>query len=446
MMRFVTALIALLVLVGGLALVSAPAQAISIDGDVALIRVVHASPDTPAVDVYVQPVGDPTGAPVLSNVTFKTVSNYLSLPEDTYQVRVVLTGDDPDVVTPPIDVEVPLNGGIAYTAAATGFSAASPPLTLTALTDDLSAPAPGTARVQVYHFSPDAPAVDVRVTGGGPVLIDDLEFPNNQNVDDVTEGVYDLDVTTSDGSIVAGTIPDIEILGNQIYSVFAFDELANIDFVLRAELAQARVVHASPNAPNVDIYLDGELILEDIPYFTVGDYLPLLPGDYQVQVVPTGDPLASAVLDVPVTLNGGIAYTIAAIGLVGGDPGQELQAALLEDDVSLLADGEARVNFYHFAPDVGEVSLAAQTPMVSDLNNITFGDSGSQDIAADAYDLVADVESVGSLTIAANKTLLPGITYEGFAIGTFDDTDEFDFATPILSDAPKIYLPLVANS
>jgi hypothetical protein len=104
------------------------------------------------------------------------------------------------------------------------------------------------------------------------------------------------------------------------------------------------------------------------------------------------------------------------------------------------------VNFYHFAPDVGEVSLAAQAPTVSDLNNIAFGDSGSQDIEADAYDLVADVESVGSLTIAGNKALLPGITYEGFAIGTFDDTDEFDFATPILSDAPKIYLPFVANS
>src|SRR5688500_10614296 len=50
----------------------------------ARIRVVHASPDAPAVDVYAN------GNKVLSNVTFFAASDYLTVPAGSYKLQVVV--------------------------------------------------------------------------------------------------------------------------------------------------------------------------------------------------------------------------------------------------------------------------------------------------------------------------------------------------------------------
>jgi hypothetical protein len=52
--------------------------------------------------------------------------------------------------------------------------------------------------------------------------------------------------------------------------------------------AQLRVVHASPNAPNVDVYADGSAVLEDVPVGTVSDYLEVPAGERQLRITPAG--------------------------------------------------------------------------------------------------------------------------------------------------------------
>ena len=74
--------LAALLLVGGFA---RPASA----AEMAKVRVVHASPDAPAVDVYVD------GAKALSNVTFFTASDYLSLPAGEHRFQVTLPAPRP---------------------------------------------------------------------------------------------------------------------------------------------------------------------------------------------------------------------------------------------------------------------------------------------------------------------------------------------------------------
>lgn len=58
------------------------------------VRVVHAAPSAPAVDVYVTtPFEALDGkAPVLSNVPFKAASGYLAVPPSLYQARVAVAG------------------------------------------------------------------------------------------------------------------------------------------------------------------------------------------------------------------------------------------------------------------------------------------------------------------------------------------------------------------
>ena len=55
------------------------------------VRVVHASPDTPPVDVYVN-TAPGAGAPAIANLAFRGATGYVPLPTDTYRFRVTPSG------------------------------------------------------------------------------------------------------------------------------------------------------------------------------------------------------------------------------------------------------------------------------------------------------------------------------------------------------------------
>ncbi len=207
----ITALFGLIALIFGMSMTSG----VYAQSD-AQLRVIHASPDAPAVDVYVD--GDLT----LENVPFFTASQYLNLPAGTYRLQVTPNGASPDDAV--IDAEATLESGTAYTVAATGLVANIQP---TIIVDDLSAPADGQAKVRVYHFSPDAPAVDVRLADG-TVLISSLAFPDASEYLEVPAGSYDLQVTPAGAEDVVIDLPGTTLEAGNIYSVFATNELASI--------------------------------------------------------------------------------------------------------------------------------------------------------------------------------------------------------------------------
>lgn len=182
----------------------------------AKVRVIHASPDAPAVDVFVN------GNRALTNVPFFTASDYLDLPAGSYRVQVAPTGQDASAAV--IDATATIEAGKAYTIAATGPVASIKP---TIIVDDLSAPASGNAKIRVYHFSPDAPAVDVKPAGGN-ALISGLAFPNASDYLEVPAGSYDLQVTPAGDSAVVIDLPGTAVEAGKIYSVFATNVVASI--------------------------------------------------------------------------------------------------------------------------------------------------------------------------------------------------------------------------
>ena len=54
--------------------------------------------------------------------------------------------------------------------------------------------------------------------------------------------------------------------------------------------ATLRVVHASPGAPEVDVLVDGQPILERLAYGSASEYLPITAESHRIQIVPTGKP------------------------------------------------------------------------------------------------------------------------------------------------------------
>jgi MYXO-CTERM domain-containing protein len=182
----------------------------------AQVRVLHASPDAPAVDVFVN------GDRVLSNVPFFTASDYLSLPAGSYRIQISPTGQPADAAV--IDANATLAAGTAYTIAATGQVANIQP---TIIVDNLSAPASGNVKVRVYHFSPDAPAVDVKLADG-TTLISGLAFPNASDYLEVPAGSYSFQVTPAGADAVVIDLPNTALQAGNIYSVFATNVVASI--------------------------------------------------------------------------------------------------------------------------------------------------------------------------------------------------------------------------
>src|SRR5579859_3389195 len=78
--------------------------------------------------------------------------------------------------------------------------------------------------------------------------------------------------------------------------------------------AYVRVVHASPAAGPVDVYVDGSKLLDDFTFGSVTGYVPVSAGAHRIQVAPDGKGRGASVIDVTVTLNSGAYYTAAALG------------------------------------------------------------------------------------------------------------------------------------
>jgi Domain of unknown function (DUF4397) len=212
------------------------------------------------------------------------------------------------------------------------------------------------------------------------------------------------------------------MLSNSFRRVFIFGLalLAALAFAAPAlaqgsEDAQVRVAHLSPDAPNVDVYVNGEPALTDIPYTTVSSYLSLPAGTQQVTVYATGD-TSSPVIDAPVKLAAGGAYTIAAVGLVTDG---SITAQVYQDDLKAPSAGNAKLRLIHASPDAGPVDVVPRggDPLVTDLAFPE--DTTYVEVPAGTYTL--DVNAAGTdqmvLTVP-NAALASGGVYSAFAVGT----------------------------
>ncbi len=174
----------------------------------AMVRVVHASPDAPAVDVLVN------GNRALTDIEYMTVTPYQTLDPGSYQVQMVPAGEDQPIV---IDAMLDLQAGMDYTAIATGLLNDIQPLVLV---DDNTPPAAGRTKIRFVHLSPNAPAVDIAVAGG-PVLFSNVPFRGVGGYTEVDAGTYNLEVREAGTNNVVLAVPNVAVRGDRVYTVYA---------------------------------------------------------------------------------------------------------------------------------------------------------------------------------------------------------------------------------
>jgi hypothetical protein len=188
-------------------------------------------------------------------------------------------------------------------------------------------------------------------------------------------------------------------------------------------IALLRVVHLSPDAPAVDVAVNGEVAVAGAAYLDATGYLPVPAGEVRITVSPAGQ-ATPVVIDATVTLGADASYTVAATGFL-----PDIQPLLMLDDRSTTE--QAKVRFVHTSADAPEVTVA-----VTDGPNI-FGGVAFRDVTqyaavpGETYDL--EVRVAGTSTVALP---LPGVDLMG-------GTNYTVFATGLVSDGSLAALPLI---
>jgi hypothetical protein len=182
----------------------------------AMIRVVHASPDAPAVDVYLN------GQRAIANLKFTEGTTYAAVPEGSYRVQVFPAGTGPSG-TAVINATLDLKGSTAYTVVAANVVSKIEPIVLT---DNLAAPAAGKAHIRVVHASPDAPAVDVAIKGG-PVAFSNASFKAATAYAPVDAATYQFEIRPTGTTTAVLTTDPTMLAAGRIYTVFAMGQVGN---------------------------------------------------------------------------------------------------------------------------------------------------------------------------------------------------------------------------
>ena len=324
-----------------------PAPVSEVTSDQVRVQVVHAAAEAPEVDVYVTaPDADIDNASPLGSFGYKSNLGPVEVPASDYQIRVT-PKDTKDVLFD--SGSVPLAGGSDLVIAAiANTKSGGAPIQLvvldgtnsTVITDKNTL-----ASVRVIHNSPDAPTVDIIVNNDfNAPLVEDLAYPDFTPYVNVASGTYNIKVAVADTQ-TAVINADLTFEKGSMQSVFAVNTVAKIEPLVLiddnrsvATEAKVRIVHGSPTAGSVDIYVtapDADIsnvtpAFSAVPFKAETGYVALAEGDYQVRVTATGS--KDAVIDTgTLSLNAGGVYTAVARDATPDEENGTFGLILLDD-------------------------------------------------------------------------------------------------------------------
>jgi Domain of unknown function (DUF4397) len=330
--------------------------------EMSAVQVLHGSPDAPAVNVYVD------GAAAITELDYKQGSAKTALDAGTHEIRVdgILPGGDAAVIGP---VDIDFAADTIYTIAAVNDVASIEPVVISQPDTPVSA---GSARLFVLHGAAAAPEVDVYATTPGADLeasspIGTFAFTETIGPAEVAAGDYQVRVTLAgdpktvvydSGTVTLNDGDDLTIAalpntsgGAAPISLVALNGSGSLE-VLDAETPTSlQVVHASPDAPNVDVIVDGSALVTDLAYPDATGFVEVPTGTYNVTVTAAGDPGVVAIGPVDLDLPAGVRHSVLAVG-----PLASIEALILTDDPRRVATN-ARVRIVHASPTAGDVDI-----------------------------------------------------------------------------------------
>lgn len=373
----------------------------------ALVRVVHGSPDAPAVDVYAK--GGAT--PLFTNLAYGQVAPYIRVPVGSYGFDLRPAGGDPGqapLYSSPDAVIAP-TAEQRITVLAAGLAASTDPsnqLRLLAFTNGFAPTSGASARLRIVHAGPDAPTVGVDVGNDGSVDIADIARFSETGADGVSLPAGQslrVALVASGGRRFVFTLPALAanstayLIADGLLSRLPRETTGLSLWLLGDGLTVVRqdptlfLLHASPETIGIDVFSNAREWVDDLRYGQISQPITVSPGSYDVAVFghtfgptrPSTSPLATGSVS---NLLAGERYLVLATGLLAPSGSQKGFQLLTVKEQFGLASNTPELRVIHAAPDAPSVdvgTIANNAPMptltpINELRSLRFGTSSAE--------------------------------------------------------------------
>jgi hypothetical protein len=403
-------------------------------GEGAMLRVVHASPNAPAVDVYVKGVS----TPLFSDAAYGATTGYTEVAAGDYTIELRGAGS-PATSTPAFSVgPVTIPEGATITAIAAGnfgSTNADDAFRILPIAENFAAPGAGNAAVRVVHGSFDAPTVDIDLGDDGTV-----DFPGFARFTDTGEAGLALPagqelqvgIRAGGSRVTAFTTPQLPEGANLFviatgrltdrlpreddgFSLLAVGPAGTVGFIRQNPVVFA--LHGSPDAPAVDIAAGGAVVVPNLAFGELSAPVQVPPASYTLSFRAAGTTAEAASATTPV-LAAGERYLAVASGFLGDNSFTLIPVA----EAFSPAGGQAQVRVVHASPDapavdVGTVDSMGNLTAVSDFVDLSFEEtSKSEGTALPVGSLPIGVGVTGTGTAAVTFTVPTSAGLHAFAV------------------------------
>ncbi len=192
----------------------------------------------------------------------------------------------------------------------------------------------------------------------------------------------------------------------KLFSVAFFALMLAVSLIpASAQTARVRVVHASSDAPGVDILVDGNVAFQNLRFKDYTNYTAVPAGMRMLSINVAGT--STTALSLPFTLTSGVSYTFYAFGKLSNS---SLTIIGTGDDTEAPAVGSVKVRVVHGASTAPTVDIFVtepfaalpSTPLLSGVPYTT----ASHYLTVPAADYQARVTVAGTKTVAIDSRRL----------------------------------------
>ncbi len=191
-------------------------------------------------------------------------------------------------------------------------------------------------------------------------------------------------------------------------------------------ISYARIFHAVPKAPAVDVYLNNKIIAKNLRFGDFTEYTSLQPGHYEVQIFKAGS-RTDLLLRENLYVNPSSIYTIAAIGYVSS-----ISLLPILEPKGPLIPGKLFIRFGHLSPNSPNVDLTLYDGKKLFTNVPYKKVTGYIPLSPGTYNFKLIASDTGNLVLnIPNINLRDHRFYSIYAIGLLGDKPPLQVVIPL---------------
>lgn len=172
------------------------------------LRILHASPKSPAVDVYINDMLK------FRNLTYGAFTNYIEVITGNYNVKIYAAGTK---TSPVLNKNIFVPPGRIYTVSAIGIL---PNIDILLIPEPKVMEPTDSVYIKFAHLSPNAGAVDIALPNG-TILFKNISYKEFTDYIQVPAGTYILEVRPTGTQTTVLYVPNVRLKSQRFYTVYA---------------------------------------------------------------------------------------------------------------------------------------------------------------------------------------------------------------------------------